>query len=228
MFNRLLFTMLLLASHEPAIDSEGNFEAPATRAAPSTSAPSSFIAIRAIDPTLSEVEFEKRIEEVISDRTRFIGRLIDQLRTKTNTEKKAAICFALGRFRAEQAIDALAENLLFTPRRYWTGISYGERPLWSAAPAGQALVAIGHASIPRMIEVIKRSPDKEERSAAAGVIAMIYAFEDEESGIIEARIRTAEVLHRCARSEKERLHAQRLRVAAVQLLELNVVPAGKE
>jgi len=107
----------------------------------------------------------------VDERVELTDALIGMLRVEQDIPKKARICYALGEYRAREAVADLSRNIDLTVE---VKKEAGKRmPRWGKYPAWEALIKIGFPAIDEMIRNIEASENEKITELSTRVISGI-------------------------------------------------------
>jgi hypothetical protein len=120
--------------------------------------------------TLDERSQMKLLSRVDQQRNELLGVLLKHLGTSESKHVQAAAIYLIGRHRFSEGIQELTNRIDFTPGGPPVR---GPEPLWEQYPAMEALINIGRASIPAMLELLATDEDNIRRNLAVKVIRYV-------------------------------------------------------
>jgi len=120
--------------------------------------------------TLDERSRMMLLSKVDQQRSELLGILLKHLGTSESKNVQAAAIYLIGSHRLSGGVQELVKRIDFAPGGPPTR---GPEPLWEQYPAMEALIAIGRASIPPMLELLATEGDDLRRNLAVKVIRYV-------------------------------------------------------
>lgn len=110
----------------------------------------------------------------VQARNEAINAELEVLRRRFPDETRmSAALYILGELRASSAVEAIADELMFSPAKHAGEFLNSSEFRWAKYPAQDALIKIGAPAIPVMIRKLKKTDDEIERKIAAQVLLFV-------------------------------------------------------